>query len=65
MRFRKRRSWAFDDPFAIEYQDDQVRLSRGSGRQAGYGTEHGLLAVVYTVRDEHVRIISAREAKPQ
>lgn len=54
---------AFADLFAIEYEDD--RADYGEDRFILLGMVDGrLLAVVYTLRGDRVRIISAREAEP-
>jgi uncharacterized protein len=52
----------FSDPFAIERFDD--RLDYGEERFVMIGMAEGnvLLFVVYTEREERVRIISARRA---
>lgn len=53
----------FKDPFAIEQIDD--RKDYGEDRFIIIGMASGrLLAVVYTMRDETIRIISARGAEP-
>ena len=54
---------AFDDIFAVEYDDD--RADYGEDRMVRLGmVGNRLLAVVYTLRSEKVRIITAREAEP-
>jgi len=54
---------AFDDPFALEYQDD--RSNYGEERYILLAiVDERLLFVVYTMRDEIHRIISARGALP-
>jgi uncharacterized DUF497 family protein len=54
---------AFDDPFAIEFVDD--REDYGEQRLILMGmVENRLLVVAYTMRNDAVRIISAREAEP-
>jgi uncharacterized protein len=54
---------AFDDPFAIEFVDD--REDYGEQRLILMGmVEDRLLVVAYTMRNDAVRIISAREAEP-
>lgn len=54
---------AFGDHFSVEYEDD--RADYGEERTVLLGmVGDRLLAVVYTLRDERVRIISAREAEP-
>jgi uncharacterized protein len=53
----------FKDPFAIEYLDD--REDYGEERFIIIGlVESRLLFVAYTMRDEVIRIISARAAVP-
>ena len=53
----------FKDPFAIEYVDD--REDYGETRLIIIGlVDNRLLAVVYTMRDVVIRIISARAAEP-
>ncbi|MGD9868134.1 MAG: BrnT family toxin [Hyphomicrobiales bacterium] len=51
----------FGDPFAIEFEDD--RKSYGEQRFVIIGTvDDRVLSVVYTMREETIRIISARGA---
>jgi uncharacterized DUF497 family protein len=53
----------FRDPFAVELLDD--REDYGEDRYILIGmTAAGVLVVVYTMRDERNRIISARKAEP-
>lgn len=53
----------FDDPFAINFVDD--RENYGEDRLILFGmVENRLLVVAHTLRDDKVRIISAREAEP-
>ena len=53
----------FKDPFAIEQVDD--REDYGEERFTIIGmVENRLLFVVYTMRGENIRIISARGAEP-
>ena len=55
---------AFDDAFAIEWID--IRHAAGEQRLGMLGmVENRLLFVVYTLRGERIRIISARKAEPQ
>ncbi|MGH6847126.1 MAG: BrnT family toxin [Methylocella sp.] len=62
VRFEAARD-VFKDPFAIEQIDD--RENYGEDRFIIIGMASGrLLAVVYTMRDEIIRIISARGAEP-
>jgi len=54
---------AFDDPFAIEFEDD--REDYRECRLILLGVVKGrVLVVAYTLRGGRVRIISAREAEP-
>ncbi len=51
----------FKDPFAMEFVDD--REDYGEERLILVGMAgHRLLVVVYTLRDERIRLISARAA---
>ncbi|MDP8995961.1 MAG: BrnT family toxin [Pseudomonadota bacterium] len=53
----------FEDPFAVEYSDD--REDYGEERFIIIGLiETRLVFVAFTMRDEIVRIISARAAEP-
>jgi uncharacterized protein len=53
----------FRDPFAVEVLDD--RQDYGEDRYAIIGmVEDRLLFVAYTMRDDAIRIISARAAEP-
>jgi uncharacterized DUF497 family protein len=52
---------AFQDPFAVEWIDD--REDYGEERVILLGmTDESVLSVVYTERDNRIRIISARRA---
>jgi uncharacterized DUF497 family protein len=54
---------AFDDPFAIDFVDD--REDYGELRLILIGmVENRLLVAAHTMRNDKVRIISAREAEP-
>jgi hypothetical protein len=54
---------AFDDPFAFDFVDD--REDYGENRLILFGmVENRILVVAHTLRDDKVRIISAREAEP-
>jgi uncharacterized DUF497 family protein len=54
---------AFYDPFGLEFEDD--RHDDAELRHLLLGMVGGrLLVVAHTLRDETVRIISAREAEP-
>ena len=62
VRFEAARD-VFKDPFAIELIDD--RHDYGEDRFVLIGLASGrLLTVVYALRDEMIRIISARGAEP-
>jgi uncharacterized DUF497 family protein len=62
VRFEAARG-VFDDPFAIENVDD--RQDYGEDRFHPHGMASGRLStVVYTIRGEAIRIISARGAEP-
>ena len=50
---------AFSDPYRIEIEDDAFAESRYQLIGVGFGN---LLVVIYTWRDDRVRIISARKA---
>ncbi|MGH6925891.1 MAG: BrnT family toxin [Propylenella sp.] len=53
----------FLDPFALEWLDD--RFEYGEERYIILGTvDDRLLSVVYTIRGDAIRIISARGAEP-
>ena len=53
----------FRDPFALEFSDD--REDYGEERFVVIGMAGGrMLVVVYTLRDERIRLISARGAEP-
>ena len=55
---------AFSDAFALEWPDD--RQDAGERRFILLGmVEHRVLFVAYTMRDDRIRIISARRAEPQ
>lgn len=54
---------AFRDPFALEFVDD--RADYGEDRYVLIGmTDERILTVVHTMRDDRIRIISARRAEP-
>ena len=50
----------FDDPYAITITDDVFDPSEERFVTLGMGAAGRLLVVVYTWRDENIRIISAR-----
>jgi len=54
---------AFSDAFALEWQDD--RQDAGEPRFVLLGmVEQRVLFVAFTMRDDRIRIISARRAEP-
>jgi uncharacterized protein len=53
----------FKDPFAIEFIDDREDYGEDRFILIGMAGQR-LLAVVYTMRDERIRLISARGAEP-
>jgi uncharacterized DUF497 family protein len=54
----------FADPFALDWFDD--REDYGEARYVTLGlANHRLLQVAYALRDNRIRIISARAAAPQ
>jgi uncharacterized DUF497 family protein len=54
---------AFDDAFAAEIEDRRERY--GEERYVLLGmVQDRLLAVTYTLRDDRIRIVSARPAEP-
>jgi hypothetical protein len=62
LRFEVAR-WVFEDVFAIERPD--ARFDYGEDRFLIIGVVEGrILAVSYTLRDDKIRIISARGAEP-
>ena len=62
VRFEQARE-AFNDPFAIDFVDD--RDDYGEHRLILLGmVESRLLIVAHVLREDKVRIISAREAEP-
>ena len=54
---------AFDDAFAIEWQDERERYDEDRFIMLAMVDER-VLSVVYTLRDGRTRIISARGAEP-
>jgi uncharacterized DUF497 family protein len=54
----------FDDPHAITVTDDESDPKERRFVTLGLGAAGRLLAVVYTWRNENIRIISARPAEP-
>ena len=54
----------FDDPFGVTITDDESDPNEQRFVTLGMGVAGRLLAVVYTYRGEHIRIISARTAEP-
>ena len=53
----------FKDPFAIEFVDDREDYGEDRFILIGMAGQR-LLVVVYTIRDERIRLISARGAEP-
>ena len=53
----------FKDPFAIEFADDREDYGEDQFLLIGVAGRR-LLVVVYTMRDERIRLISARGAQP-
>ena len=53
----------FNDPFAMEQLDDRMNYSEGRFTIIGM-VDNRLLFVAFTLRDEIIRIISARAAEP-
>ncbi len=53
----------FKDPFAIELIDDREEYGEDRFLLIGMARQR-LLVVVYTMRDERIRLISARGAEP-
>lgn len=54
---------AFRDAFAIEWLDDAQNVAERRFLLLGM-VEHRLLFVAYVMREERIRIISARKAEP-
>jgi uncharacterized DUF497 family protein len=54
----------FEDPHAITVTDDESDSNERRFVTLGMGAAVRLLAVVYTWRNENIRIISARPAEP-
>jgi uncharacterized DUF497 family protein len=55
----------FDDPYAITVADDESDPDEQRFVTLGVGATGRLLVVVYTWRQENIRIISARPAEPR
>jgi hypothetical protein len=53
---------AFNDPFAIDFADDRKDYGEMRFVIIGMAERQQLLYVVYTEREERIRIISARKA---
>ncbi len=53
----------FDDPFAVEFEDDRQDYNETRFVVIGMA-ENRLLYVAYTIRNESTRVISARIAEP-
>ncbi len=54
----------FDDDFALTVTDDESDPAEQRFVTIGVGTKGQLLVVVYSYRNENIRIISARPATP-
>jgi uncharacterized DUF497 family protein len=54
---------AFLDPFGLEFQDDRAIYDEDRFVLVAM-TEGRVLTVAYTIRDDTIRIISARQAEP-
>jgi uncharacterized protein len=55
----------FDDPLAITIDDPAHSIGESRFLTIGYSARNRLIVVVYTDRDDEVRIISARQATPK
>jgi uncharacterized protein len=55
----------FDDPLAITIDDPVHSIDEMRFLMIGYSARNRLIVVVYTERDDEVRIISARQATPK
>jgi uncharacterized DUF497 family protein len=55
---------AFDDPFAVSREDTRERYSERRYVLLGM-VGNRLLHITYTLREERIRIISARSAEPR
>jgi uncharacterized protein len=55
----------FNDVFAIELLDDREGYGEARFVIIGMANDHIILYVVYTERDQRIRIISARRATPR
>ena len=53
----------FNDPFAIERDDDRYHYGEQRFNTLGMAQKR-LLSVAYTMRDNRIRLISARGAEP-
>jgi uncharacterized protein len=54
----------FKDPFAIEQLDDRANYGEDRFILLGMASGNRLLVVIYTMRGDRIRIISARGAEP-
>ena len=61
VRFEESRA-GFDDPYAITIADDEADPPEERFVSIGMGALGRVLIVVYTYRDDNVRIVSARVA---
>ncbi|HEY2069310.1 MAG TPA: BrnT family toxin [Rhizomicrobium sp.] len=55
----------FDDSNAIDEQDESENYGEERYQAIGRAGGHFLLAVIYTIRNGRIRIISARRATPR
>jgi uncharacterized protein len=55
----------FDDPLAITIDDPAHSIGEVRFLTIGYSARNRLVVVVYTDRDDEVRMISARQATPK
>jgi uncharacterized DUF497 family protein len=63
VRFEESRP-VFDDPYAVTIADDESDPLEQRFVSIGMGALGRVLVVVYTYRDDNIRIISARLAMP-
>jgi uncharacterized protein len=55
----------FDDPLAVTIDDPVHSIGESRFLTIGYSDRNRLIVVVYTDRDDEVRIISVRKATPR
>ena len=63
VRFEESKA-VFDDPYAITIADDESEPFEKRFISMGRGALGRVLVIVYTYRDDNIRIISARLAMP-